>query len=42
MRTDTPEFSRYVELRTTLDEEWFVEPTGNIELCNVLVPVREG
>jgi peptidylprolyl isomerase len=41
MRTDTPEFSRYVELRTTRNEEWFVEATGKIELCNVLVPVRE-
>jgi len=42
MKTDTAEFKRFVELRTTRNEEWFIEPTGNIELCNVWVPVREG
>lgn len=40
MRTDTPEFERFVELRTTRNEDWFLEPTGNIELCNVWVPVK--
>ena len=40
MRTDTPEFERFVELRTTRNEDWFLEPTGKIELCNVWVPTR--
>ena len=40
MRTDTPEFNRFVELRTTRNEDWFIEPTGKIELCNVWVPVK--
>jgi peptidylprolyl isomerase len=40
MKTDTAEFARYVELRTTRNEAWFIEPTGKIELCNVAVPVR--
>ncbi|MBT1450765.1 peptidylprolyl isomerase [Glaciecola sp. XM2] len=40
MKTDTPEFARYVELRATRNEDWFIEPTGKIELCNVAVPVR--
>lgn len=41
MRTDTPEFARFVELRTSRNEDWFIEPTGKIELCNVWVPIRE-
>ncbi len=41
MKTDTPEFNRFVALRTTRNEAWFLEPTGKIELCNVWVPVRE-
>ncbi len=40
MRTDTPEFQKFVELRTHRNEDWFIEPTGKIELCNVAVPVR--
>lgn len=42
MKTDTPEFNRFVELRTTRNEDWFLEPTGKIELCNIWVPVQEG
>lgn len=41
MRTDTPEFNRFVELRTTRNEDWFIEPTGKIELCNVWVPTQQ-
>ena len=41
MRTDTPEFKRFVELRTYRNEPWFIEPTGKIELCNIWVPVKE-
>ncbi|MBX2848400.1 MAG: peptidylprolyl isomerase [Acidiferrobacterales bacterium] len=41
MKTDTPEFKRFVELRTTRNEDWFIEPTGKIELCNVWVPVKD-
>ena len=40
MRTDSSEFSGYVKSRTTRTEEWFVEPTGRIEICNVSPPVR--
>lgn len=40
MRTDTQEFKRFVELRTTRNEEWFIEPTGSIELCNIWVPIK--
>jgi peptidylprolyl isomerase len=41
MRTDSSEFSDYVKSRTTRTEEWFVEPTGRIEICNVNPPVRK-
>ncbi|MDH5620469.1 MAG: peptidylprolyl isomerase [Gammaproteobacteria bacterium] len=41
MRTDSDGFSDYVKSRTTRTEEWFVEPTGRIEICNIHPPVRE-
>lgn len=40
MRTDTDAFAEYLRSRTFRNEEWFVEPTGRIELCNVIPPVR--
>jgi len=40
MRTDSSEFSDYVKSRTTRTEEWFLEPTGRIEICNVSPPLR--
>jgi len=41
MRTDSDEFSDYVKSRATRTEEWFVEPTGRIEICNIHPPARE-
>ena len=40
MRTNTEAFADYVMSRTYRHEEWFVEPTGRIELCNINPPVR--
>ena len=40
MKTDTESFQSLVESRRYRTEEWFVDPTGKIELCNVPVPVR--
>jgi len=40
MRTDTGAFSDYVKSRTFRHEEWFVDPTGRIEICNINPPVR--
>jgi peptidylprolyl isomerase len=40
LRTDTPTWAAYVESRRTRREDFFVEPTGHIELCNVAIPVR--
>lgn len=40
MRTDSAAFSDYIKARTYREEEWFVEPTGRIELCNLNPPVR--
>jgi len=41
MRTDSAAFDQHVKARTTREEEWFLEPTGRIELCNVAVPTRK-
>lgn len=40
LRTDTDTFSDLVEARRTRLDEWFVDPTGRIGLCNVPLPVR--
>ena len=40
MRTDTAAFADYVKSRTYRHEEWFVDPTGRIEICNINPPVR--
>jgi peptidylprolyl isomerase len=40
MRTDTDAFANYVESRTFRREDWFVEPTGRIEICNIIPPIR--
>ena len=41
MRTDSPSFRAWIASRRSRHEEWFVNPVGRIELCNVQVPVRE-
>ncbi len=40
MRTDTEAFANYLKSRTYRHEEWFVEPTGRIEICNIQPPLR--
>ena len=40
LRTDTSTWAAYVEARRSRKDEWFLEPTGHIELCNVPIPVR--
>ncbi len=40
MRTNSLAFKQHVAKRTTRSEDWFLEPTGKIELCNVGVPSR--
>ncbi len=40
MHTDTETFAKFVQTRTYRRHEWFVDPTGRIELCNVPVPMR--
>ena len=41
MRTDTATFADYVKSRTTRLDEWFIDPTGKIGICNVGVPTRQ-
>lgn len=40
LRTDTQTFARLVDVRRHRQEEWFIDPAGHIELCNVPLPVR--
>jgi len=40
LRTDTPTFDALVESRRNRTEEWFKQPAGRIEVCNVPIPVR--
>jgi len=40
LRTDTDTFRDLVEARRYRAEDWFVDPTNNISLCNVPIPVR--
>ena len=41
LRTDTPTWSAFVDARRNRREEWFLDPVGHIELCNVPLPVRD-
>lgn len=40
-RTDTPAFGQLMEARRNRREDWFLDPVGRVELCNVPIPVRE-
>ncbi len=39
-RTDTPAFDALVESRRNRRDDWYVQPAGHIDLCNVPLPVR--
>jgi peptidylprolyl isomerase len=41
LRTDTAAFRALVEARRHRREEWFLDPVGRVEVCNVPLPVRE-
>jgi len=40
LRTDTDVFKEYLKARRYRSEEWFVDPAGRLELCNVPMPIR--
>ncbi|MDR6992007.1 peptidylprolyl isomerase [Luteimonas sp. 3794] len=40
LRTDTPLFDAVVESRRNRRDDWYVQPAGHIDLCNISVPVR--
>jgi peptidylprolyl isomerase len=40
LRTDTPTWTAYVGSRRHRKEEWFLDPVGHVELCNVPLPTR--
>jgi peptidylprolyl isomerase len=39
-RTDTAAFEKLMAARRNRHEEWFLNPVGHVELCNVPIPVR--
>lgn len=41
LRTESASFARLVEARRFRREDWFVNPVGHVEVCNVPLPVRE-
>ena len=41
MRTNSDAFRAHVNARTNRTEDWFLNPTGRIGLCNVSVPSRD-
>ena len=40
LRTDTPLFDAVVESRRNPRDDWYLQPAGHIDLCNITVPVR--
>ncbi len=40
LRTDSATFARVVEARRNRRDEWYVQPAGHVDLCNVPIPVR--
>jgi peptidylprolyl isomerase len=40
LRTDSGSFAALIEARRTRREDWFIEPTGRIGVCNVPLPSR--
>ncbi|MEM7277508.1 MAG: peptidylprolyl isomerase [Pseudomonadota bacterium] len=40
LRTDTETFKQLIQARQHRLEEWFIDPAGQIGLCNVPLPVR--
>lgn len=41
LRTDTPLFAELVESRRNRRDDWYLQPAGHINICNVPLPVRE-
>jgi peptidylprolyl isomerase len=40
LRTDTATFTALVETRRNRTDDWYLQPAGKVELCNVPLPVR--
>jgi peptidylprolyl isomerase len=41
MDTASPTFARYLRLRANRHDDFYIEPAGGVDLCNVQVPVRK-
>jgi peptidylprolyl isomerase len=41
MDTASPTFARYLHLRANRHDDFYIQPAGGVDLCNVQVPVRK-
>jgi peptidylprolyl isomerase len=41
MDTGSPSFAKYLHLRANRHDDFYVQPAGGVDLCNVQVPVRK-
>jgi peptidylprolyl isomerase len=41
MDTASPTFARYLQLRKNRHDDFYIQPAGGVDLCNVQVPVRK-
>jgi peptidylprolyl isomerase len=41
MDTSSPTFAQYLHVRANRHDDFYVEPAGGVDLCNVQVPVRK-
>ena len=41
MDTSGPTFARYLKVRANRHDEFYIQPAGGVDLCNVQVPVRK-
>lgn len=39
--TDSPSFAQYLKLRANRHDDFYIQPAGGVDLCNVQVPVRK-
>jgi peptidylprolyl isomerase len=41
MDTASPTFAQYLDVRANRHDDFYIQPAGGVDLCNVQVPVRK-
>jgi peptidylprolyl isomerase len=39
--TNSPTFAQYLHLRANRHDDFYIQPAGGVDVCNVQVPVRK-